>query len=163
MSNIEGDKTKSLRFEKGKPAKILAGFDRIVTRYEQLEDKVFGSGSRTQTVNIQTPELRYGIHRRTKGEIVSKELPDGTSRRINSGDIVHLYQTSGEDMPEQLIERKRVKDIFPDAQEVIKLPESISQNHLVVNKTSPQKAVRNLPAFLYLATIPCRGYLSLFV
>ena len=114
MSNGERDNVRSLRFTQGKPAEISAGFDRSVSRVQEfIEKKVFGS-TRKNLINIQTDNFRYEIHKRDLGythfgQWVDKQLPDGTTSRMVTADIVHVY-SRGANNQEQLVERKRVKD-----------------------------------------------------
>jgi hypothetical protein len=114
MSRGERDNVRSLWFTKGRSAEIAAGFDRLVTRGNLLIDKLMGA-PRSQTDHIQTHDLRYEIHRGIVGQNVEKQLPDGSTRRMNTASKVHVYQKGEEGKPEVLIERQRVKDIFPNA------------------------------------------------
>jgi hypothetical protein len=97
-----------LRFTEGKPAKILAGVDRAVTRTTLfVQDKL---GVSKDYREIEQGDFRFEVHPRYTGRHVDRIFPDGKKSSANEGDIIHVYQKGEGNEREQLIERKRVKD-----------------------------------------------------
>ena len=108
MSNIERECVIPLRFTEGRPAKMLTGFDRAVTRtLTFIQDKL---GASTDYRNIEEGNFRYEIHPRYAGRNVSRTFPNGKISSANEASIVHVYSKEGNNNQEQLVERKRVKD-----------------------------------------------------